>query len=355
MPCTRVINSHMRAHQIISEEINLTPYSPAVDQALEHSLKSLFQWMIETLSGHRKSTNYQTIEEIDELFSEKVLTGHLDRMISEEFHKIGHQVLVDRFVNRAPRKINDDPQALEQHQAVLRQIIDDYAANKDYDRINFGFLKTGGKCRGDRIWINIEFLQDAARGISRVIESLKTTPSNRSFISQVIAQVKKLSRYPASFWIQSAEINEVFIHEMVHMIQHVEQWAVNRRDTEYRSYTEKDPRRFNLAVKNLSSPQDFNIYHSSPQEISAQAHDIAGVVASKIGNADVTASQVWSGIQMAIGNGIPSPTTPIETKVYRRYAKLVYQLVMSMLQQRRQQLSQPSKKPATGGKTTRLH
>lgn len=75
------------------------------------------------------------------------------------------------------------------------------------------------------------------------------------------------------------ELIGVVIHELVHVQQAQKQLASGRVKREYRSYVEKDPVKFQRAMRAIKSgtytDAEYVAYRASPQEITAFAHQIA--------------------------------------------------------------------------------
>ena len=128
-------------------------------------------------------------------------------------------------------------------------------------------------------------------------------------------------------------------HELVHVFQHAEQYKKKRISTEYRSYAEKDPAKFQTAVRRLTTPDDYKIYRASPQEITAFAHNIASQI---LKNTKFRSKILWGDLDQSNYSKIISDyvaehlkytpeqrknTNYIERKVFNRYVKQVYQIL----------------------------
>lgn len=152
---------------------------------------------------------------------------------------------------------------------------------------------------------------------------------------------------------------EILIHEIVHLIQQERQPGTNK---DYRSYLAKDKNRFYDAMTNMASPEDWEIYLASPQEIPAHAHQLVYRLISQaqqgkslkslpadeipyvIQELKDTLRDVASGMSES-GDTLKrymrfNTTDPQKMKVFKRFMKSVYQEVqnyITMLQQRQQQ------------------
>lgn len=142
---------------------------------------------------------------------------------------------------------------------------------------------------------------------------------------------------------------DTIIHEMVHIQQHVKQ---QHRDgeTEYRSYLAKKPKfhdTINRIHRGEHSELDSKIYHASPQEITAHAHDAALEIISLISNdSDENPRGILANLdELFIDNDFAKSTPrlryylsvynkndPKEYKVYKRFIKTVAQEIFAYRQ-----------------------
>jgi len=153
---------------------------------------------------------------------------------------------------------------------------------------------------------------------------------------------------------------DVFIHELVHIKQHVRQKNKGRNEIEFRSYLDKDKHEYRkLATKkwnngdykpDLLSPEEqeryYQLYQASPAEMSAFAHNIVLSIIKDSNSAntdDYTRAAYIKNAQEALRE-IPIYLDHISRKykgstdkrtqmVYKRYHKLVYQELYARLQQ----------------------
>jgi hypothetical protein len=124
------------------------------------------------------------------------------------------------------------------------------------------------------------------------------------------------------------EMVQVFVHELVHVVQHLKQ--SHRDETEYRSYLEKDTKKFQAAMSKKSSEDD-PLYYSSPQEIAAFSHDIVSNILKSMQGKNVSRTDIQDAVRDRVGSYFPNRTDPKVRKVYNRYLKLVYQELMDNL------------------------
>lgn len=135
------------------------------------------------------------------------------------------------------------------------------------------------------------------------------------------------------------DIASNFIHELVHVRQHIPQFKKGRDETEYRSYLDKTKGEFGKVIAN---PQDstelkqryWDLYVASPQEIAARAHQAAIRVIKDTGlNAvrDIEEipkkNQILADVNQYAREQFKTPENPKETQVFNRYIKLIYQEV----------------------------
>jgi len=320
----------MRANEILTEKIQLTPYTDDLNQALLAGVRRTISQIIKILVRFKKSINYENMDYVrDTFFSQQRVTEFLEGNWKQDIKEVFYKILHDRFYNKIPRPVNkQDIRTPEQRLQVLRDILENYQNDQGYERVSFGRMPDhlGAYCVDDRVLINEDFLTEVYKRIDGKLKSLSEyyKPEER------FEKIQQFLNLDADSWFNTKTgIGYVLLHEMVHVIQHIEQWAVLRSKHEYRSYGTKDASEF---LKSRDTPRFMNLYYSSPQEISAFAHNMAIEIIHSLRPADLMhvpleSGVVWKTIQNYINDGIPQPTNTTEIKVYRRYAKLVYQLV----------------------------
>lgn len=175
-----------------------------------------------------------------------------------------------------------------------------------------------------------------------------------SFISSFI------QRYVDEFYPQKL-INDyasTFIHELVHVKQHVAQQALGKKQTQYRSYLQKTPKEFDKSFARnpqgeLLDPASFYKFHgSSPQEIGSYVHEIAIKIIDSLYMEDAEPDElkkyfvapggtsanvdeyrtsnrylhdrITKDVQKHLSSRNILPNTPKEAMIYRRYIKGVY-------------------------------
>ena len=140
---------------------------------------------------------------------------------------------------------------------------------------------------------------------------------------------------------QIRDIISVLVHELVHVMQHKAQYNKGRTDTEYRSYLDKKKGEFyskhQATSKAAEDDRYYDLYYSSPQEISAFAHqaalsviqnyymdDVDNVEDLRSYTSELNPRDIMSAIEERIGERFKKPRNPKELTVYKRYVKLVY-------------------------------
>lgn len=138
------------------------------------------------------------------------------------------------------------------------------------------------------------------------------------------------------------ELSSVFVHELVHVQQFIQQHNKDIQDTQYRSYLQKSAKHFKEVMsKDDLSAEFYKLHSSSPQEITALAHNVALKIMSDFNyhnaksiedieelEADTIQHYIDDFIKNRLGH---MPETPIEKKVYKRYIKQVYLEIQSYI------------------------
>lgn len=121
-------------------------------------------------------------------------------------------------------------------------------------------------------------------------------------------------------------IASTIIHEMVHVVQHLLQYAQGRKTTAYKSYA-GHTRDFHDEVRQGKYSK---LYYSSPQEIEAHAHEAAIYVIKKISSLREL-SNIRGLIIDRLRMGIPE-FDELDQLVTNRYIKRVYQEIQSEIE-----------------------
>lgn len=228
---------------------------------------------------------------------------------------------------------------------ILSSEVTDYA---DYLSVQFKDLPqtTRGQATDFDIDINEDFIDDI---IEQLVPSLIESASNSIYDEEnmfddffQIIKNKQLQTRVINGWLIQGLIDDIasnFIHELVHVRQHIPQIQKGRDETEYRSYLDKTKGEFG---KIAFEPQDseevqqryWDLYISSPQEIAARAHQSAIKIIKNTELNAVTSieelprkNDIMADINQYAREQFKDPENPKEKQVFNRYVKLIYQEV----------------------------
>lgn len=169
------------------------------------------------------------------------------------------------------------------------------------------------------------------------------------------------------------EVAEILVHEIVHLEQQARQpgYAPGTDQKDYRSYLAKSMDQFISAITRFASQEDSDIYHASPQEIPAYAHQMVyRLISQALGGkklADIPQDEIPYAVQELkdalkdIASGMSAKDETLtrylgfksgderRVKVYKRFMKAVYSEVQAyiskMQAQQSGQLSESFDKP----------
>lgn len=203
-----------------------------------------------------------------------------------------------------------------------------------------------GQATDFAIDINIKFIDNI---LEELVPSLEDSALNSIYDEDNIfddffevIKSKQLQTSVLKNWSIQRNIDQIastFIHELVHVRQHIPQYKKGRDDTEYRSYLDKTKGEFG---KMVSNPQDsgelpqryYDLYVASPQEIAARAHQAAIKVIKDtelnvINDLEELPSKrdILSNVNEYAREQFKTPENPKESQVFNRYIKLIYQEV----------------------------
>lgn len=185
-----------------------------------------------------------------------------------------------------------------------------------------------GEARGYSVIINVKFINSIVRTLIKFMANIVAREDEPfdSFFSVTSDDVE--DRFDISQIPSSEEMTQVFVHELVHVVQHLKQ--SHRSETEYRSYLERDKNKFQSAMSKKLSDAD-HLYYASPQEVAAFAHDIVSNILKDMQGKNVSRNDIQNAVKDRIGSFFPNREDPKIKKVYNRYLKLVYQELMDNL------------------------
>lgn len=197
--------------------------------------------------------------------------------------------------------------------------------NEEYSRI----ITDGIKENFSQLFINT---WDNTIGYDNIKDFIDTLPQNVNNLYYLLGKNNSIN-LTYTFKV----VSSVLIHECVHILQNVPQKDKVKQKLlkmpEYRSYLQKDFKSFIDAINNLKKDQSgFRLYKSSPQEITAMAHDIVISIVDQFNwdnYADpskivIDPSDIVTRVNDHLKMANIYPTTKTEKMVYKRYMKLIY-------------------------------
>jgi len=179
------------------------------------------------------------------------------------------------------------------------------------------------------ITIHVKFMNSIVRTLIKFMANIAAKRGNQFDAFFMLTGDDVEDRFDITQIPALEEMVQVFVHELVHVIQNLKQ-SHRGDNTEYRSYLTKDQDRFNAAVAS-STDEDSHLYYSSPQEIAAFAHDIVSNILKSMQGKKVSRADIQDAVRDRVGAHFPDKTDPKVKKVYNRYLKLVYQELMDNL------------------------
>lgn len=222
------------------EDISLSTQRETVDDAIEQAIQTTLQ---------RAATRFNS-----ELFSDNFKQDRVEQIL-QQFIPTRLKENITNALSHIGTKITP----------LLR-------------KVKFGELhnEIGGSAEYDTINIQYSRITDLSTEIiQRLMDILYDTTPNRQEYAKIIYNFN--SSEHTSTYIKN--IRDVFLHEMVHITQHARQPTPspenNWKNTEYRSYLTNSKKKFQEALHNLLSKEDWDTYYASPQEIPAHAHNMA--------------------------------------------------------------------------------
>ena len=180
-----------------------------------------------------------------------------------------------------------------------------------------------------------------------------SNPPDYNNTAKRIIRKFKTQIFSRAVMIEIDDCVSVFIHEMVHAQQDMQQYnkGISSSDSEYRSYlTSKD--KFMQMVTDPASSEfqgaDFSrIYQASPQEMAAYAHQyaISFIKDNKLDKANTVADKdVMAKLQNYLGDFYKDRTNRKEYRILKRYGSLVYSNVMDFLARKSEIAKQKTQK-----------
>ena len=331
----------MKALEFLPEAISLTKFKSRATQAVRDSiLESLYH-----LSDTIEDPEFTELEdadddEFDSLFVPLMtdyFQTYLKQRIEHNLTRVSHEMLETPRTRSGWASVKIQDTGSDRGLALPDNTI---ALSKDYffDPLVKGMVDNLAEVSAD--WYNGSRFQG-------VKDLLKYLPKDKRL------QALLTDDY---YHFDSQKMREMigtFIHEVVHIAQHIPQQKSNR-STEYRSYLEKSPEKFRAAFDKkdgeyVNPSLMYRMHAGSPQEIAALSHDLALEIIDELGWDEyddpsylerVDYQHLLGKVKDHLSNRGIVPKTPEEIKVFKRYIKLVFTEVERYREWRLKQLKQ---------------
>lgn len=313
----------MKISELLREAISFTEHLKDVETVVDNSIKKAISSLSSDLFGEKirnnvnRSKNYNSMKSTLEVELENSLTNSLE----ENLTQIARDIL--------STVENDYPDEIKVKFADL--------GDADYGQATNYFIELNTNYIYRLVDDLVPNLIESASELSTDYFDDDMFDDFFSFLKDKKFQTKIVT---GSFIQRTIDdIASIFLHELVHVRQHIPQFQKGRDSTEYRSYLDKTKGEF---YKTDPSPQDspevkkryWNLYVSSPQEIAARAHQAAILIIKDTGLNTVQAlhdlpkkNSVLAQVTRYARDQFKEPENPQETQVLNRYIKLIYQEV----------------------------
>ena len=174
-----------------------------------------------------------------------------------------------------------------------------------------------------------DYLESEDQLVSNLFRMYKRVAEDRRIGEEVMSEINS----------EIYNLVTVSIHEAVHLMQHLPQYEKNLPNLNYTSYLAKDNEEFYNAVRRVSKGEhtedDYRLYRSSPQEISAFANELAlkivddydldGLYGMEDFNLAAFKKDIPNLVRSYIFKMFDDPSNPKEYQVFKRFHKQVYQ------------------------------
>ena len=206
-------------------------------------------------------------------------------------------------------------------------------------------LNVHGHANGQVVTVKFELLQEVVQHILEQCYS-KCRHDDVQGFSKVCSEISfdtggnvtSSSTPRGPVWSGIKNIVSVIIHEMVHVIQHIQQKDSKNKEYEYRSYLQKDKKKFHSQIKKVTAgeegmtPEQYKIYRASPQEMTAFAHEEALTLIDRLKLDDPSAGYTLDTAMLAVKKYLGTYIDKMfadksnrkEYPVFKRYVKMVY-------------------------------
>lgn len=333
----------MKIKELFQEAISFSQYKDQARQAIKNSIESCFNDLVldnfeypgfDLIKSGNPDQVSQHLRPVVSKYIRDTLRYHIELNLSVLARKIIGDT--SRYSYRTPRpsvKISDIPSLGSANPRGNLVLLSETVYKKICDKVIDKFLDT-------------------------IFSSWSGEPIF-SFMTSFI------QRYVDEFYPERL-INDyasTFIHEIVHVKQHVAQQAQGKTQTQYRSYLQKTPKEFDQSFERnpqgeLLDPASFYRLHgTSPQEIGSYVHEIAikiidslymedaeldelkkyfvapGGTSSNVDEYRTSNRYLHDRITRDVQEHLSLlPNTPKEKMIYRRYIKGVYLEIQRYIQ-----------------------
>lgn len=314
----------MRIKDVIDEEISVTPYEGPVTDSVNNAVKHALGQLLPKLAKLPKkvSADLESEEGYGKLFRTYV-TDIIEPQLIDSLSKHMHDALNSEIGEPMVSSLKFEPtEHGEQGYASETNIVLDNRFSKTLTR----------------------------KLVTKLIDSALDSYDPGERVAGFTFIVRMASSGDRYYWgtlyyeIEGTVSNLVSttLHELVHVIQYNQQDIKGRDDIEYRSYLDKHKGEFRSIVDRTSSADDstedpwasdrfWNLYLSSPQEISAFAHQAAlNIIKSYELHHDattfenITSDDIIDAVDTITSQRFKNPKSRKELMVRKRYMKLVY-------------------------------
>lgn len=312
----------MKIQELICEEINLIPFHNEIYDAIARALPEA----VENIEFYQSAYEDQR-DEITQSASFKTLI----KMISPVIIELLEQGLTHQLESIGVKMTNG---ALDYVNWAQLNGANGHVENRNGIVLNTKFLTMLAEPVTKTIYRHLFDVVDSADELFDALFSI-------SLAEDEVKQMIALADDP----IES--LTTTFTHEAVHVVQGARQPA--NQDQEYRSYKDNKKKKqdgkgefYRLAsIPNGDrtpgqTARWKELYHASPQEIAAFAHNIAQNIIStyKLRQVDPSNHQLMHGIFRMIPMEVKNylkPNTPQEYKIYNRYVKISTKVLQSYI------------------------
>jgi hypothetical protein len=321
----------MLSSEFLLEALSLTKYKKQAQDAVNQAILDTMTRLVDDLNNK----NFDAARNADEnnffKSTRPALTDYLERNLKRN---------LERNLTATARDMTGTADNLSNRSGaifVYFDIIDDLGlahANNTISLSSKEYLEPLVKGLTDQLLdLSLDWYEGDSflRGMTRLLKSLPNDERLQDILINDLRDSNVIT-----------EMVRTFIHECVHVAQHLPQQQKQLDRTQYRSYLQKSKEDFENAYekqngKYVNPDLMYRLHASSPQEIGAFTHNLAMEMIDELGWDEYTDNPEYiervdyihllGKVKDHLTNRGIYPKTPAEVKVFRRYLKLVYQEV----------------------------